>query len=308
MPIHVSDLSRRRFLLHGSAGAAGLAFLSGARDAVAADRVADPNLFAWLSDTHIPESDQIEARGVNMTANLRQVVGELRSLETRPSGVLINGDCAYLKGLPGDYANLAACLAPLAEAGFPLHLTMGNHDDRGPLYDALSDQRPDDPPIESKHVSLIESPHANLFLLDSLREVNVVTGELGQQQLRWLAAALDAHADKPAVIIAHHNPQFEPPAANRPWSGMLDTDDLFEVLTSRDHVKAVVFGHTHRWTVGEHQGIHLINLPPVAYVFADAMPNGWVSARMRPDGIDLELRTIDANHSRSGERVTLAWR
>src|SRR5690606_25576581 len=101
---------------------------------------------------------------------------------------------------------------PLSEAGLPLHLTMGNHDDRAPLYQALAAQRPSDPPVDSKHVSVIESPHANWFLLDSLYQVNVVTGELGAEQLAWIEKELDARQDKPAIVMAHHNPQFDPPA------------------------------------------------------------------------------------------------
>lgn len=111
-----------------------------------------------------------------MTANLQQVVREITTLSTKPSGVLLNGDCAYSRGLPEDYANLAACVAPLDQAGLTLHVTMGNHDDRRPLYAALKTQEPERPMVDSKHVTVIETPHANWFLLDSLTQVNVVTG------------------------------------------------------------------------------------------------------------------------------------
>ena len=76
------------------------------------------------------------------TAARTITVGEITALPVKPAGVFINGDCAYLKGLPDDYANLAQCVAPLSAAGLPLHVTMGNHDDRGPLYQALQTQQP----------------------------------------------------------------------------------------------------------------------------------------------------------------------
>jgi predicted phosphodiesterase len=303
MPLHVTTLGRRDFLIAGGLATFGLA--TGQR--VWADDASDANRIALLSDTHIPESADVVARGVNMTANLRQVVAELVSLTPRPSGVLINGDCAYLKGLPADYANLAACVAPLANADLPLHLTMGNHDDRGPLYDALSDQRPETPVVESKHISVLRMPHANFFLLDTLFQVNVVTGELGGEQLTWLAKTLDENSDKPAVIVAHHNPQFTPPEEGKPWGGVRDTEAWFATLTARPHVKAVVFGHTHNWSVSRHEGLHLINLPPVAYVFGETQPNGWVDARLRSDGIDLTLRTIDPADERHGTTTSLNW-
>ncbi len=303
MPIHVSPISRRTLLAGGSA-AASLAVLP---TGWAAEE-ADANVIALLADTHIPKRPDVEAREVNMTGNLRQVVGELSGLSTKPAGVIVNGDCAYLKGLPDDYANFASCIRPLAEAGLPLHVTMGNHDDRDPLYSALSTQRSDDSPVESKHVSIIETPHANLFLLDSLREVNVVTGELGGAQRAWLARALDAHRHKPAVVVAHHNPQFQDPPEGDRWTGLKDSTELFELLEEKKHVKAYVFGHTHRWSISERNGIHLINLPPVAYLFDAAMPNGWVRATLHDGGMDLELRAIDPAHKQHGQRVELAWR
>jgi 3',5'-cyclic-AMP phosphodiesterase len=303
MPIHVPPISRRSFLRQSVVATASLAVLQTGWGA----EPGDPHFFALLADTHIPERADVVARDVNMTGNLRHVVGQLCALGTTPAGVIINGDCAYLRGLPDDYANLAQCVAPLAEAGLSLHLTMGNHDDRGPCFDALSDQRSSISPVESKHVSVVESPHANLFLLDSLQEVNVVTGELGQAQLDWLGKALDERDDKPAVVIAHHNPQFTPPPEGNRWSGIQDSAEFFELISSKKQVKAYVFGHTHDWSISQRDGIHLINLPPVAYVFAAGKANGWVGARLRPDGIELALQTIDPDHPRNGERVELNW-
>lgn len=304
MPLHTVPLSRRRFLAQGAAAVAGLTVL---RSGWAAEAGKNPNLFALLSDTHIPASPDVAARDTNMTANLQQVVREVTALPTGPAGVILNGDCAYLKGLPEDYANLARCVAPLSEAGLPLHVTMGNHDDRGPLYDALRAQKPERPLLDSKHVTIIESPHANWFLLDSLTQVNVVTGELGVQQREWLAKALASRPDKPALVMAHHTPQFEPPAEGQPWTGIKDTAEFLELLSAHRHVKAFLFGHSHNWSITQRDRLQLINLPPVAYVFAKGKPNGWVLADVRENGLQLELRTIDPAHPQHRERVELTW-
>lgn len=308
MPLHVppSGLSRREFLVRGSAAVAGLAVL---RTSLAAPGAGgDPNRIALLSDTHIPETPDVVAREVNMTANLRKVVAQLVGEKAKPANVLVNGDCAYLKGQAADYANFAESVRPLSEAGYRLHLTMGNHDNRETLYGQLAAQRPADPPVASRHVSILECPHANWFLLDSLTVTNVVTGQIGDEQRRWLAAALDERKDKPAIVIAHHTPQFEPPPEGQKWGGIEDTAALFELLLPRKHVKAFVFGHSHNWAVAKKEDLHLVNLPPVAYVFAAGKPNGWVDAAMRPDGIDLTLHTLDPAHPQSGEKVALAWR
>ena len=303
MPLHLDPVSRRSFLAHSAAALAGISVLRTGWTAEPATVVR----LALLSDTHIPENPDVTAREVNMTTNLQQVVREVLAQQPQPSGVLINGDCAYLKGLPTDYQNLASCLAPIRDAGLPLHLTMGNHDNRDVLYEVIASQRPQQTLVNSKHVTVLETPVANWFLLDSLMEVNVVTGQLGEEQRGWLTKALDDRADKPAIVMAHHTPQFEAPPEGQRWGGIQDTAELFEILQARAHVKAYIYGHSHNWSVTRRERLHLINLPPVAYVFAAGKPNGWVSATVHASGLTLELRTIDPAHPQQGEKVELTW-
>ena len=50
-----------------------------------------------------------------------------------------------------------------------------------------------------------------------------------------------------------------------------------------------------------------MNLPPVAYVFNEGDPNGWIDAQAQPGGLRLELNCIDRNHPENGKRVELTW-
>ncbi len=304
MPLHLSRLSRRSFLAQGAVAVAGLTVLP---NGFGAEGKANPNQLALLSDTHIPSAADFTTRETNMTSNLKQVVREVTALEVKPAGVIVNGDCAYLKGLPADYANFSQCIAPLSEAGLPVHLTMGNHDDRGPLFEALKSQKPERPLLESKHVSIVEMPHATWFLLDTLTKTDVVTGELGDAQREWLAKALVSRSDKPALVMAHHTPQFEPPTDGKVWGGIKDTAEFVELLEGFKHVKAFIFGHSHDWSIKKRGNLQLVNLPPVAYVFAAGKPNGWVLAEIGESRLTLKLRTIDPRHAQNGERVELAW-
>lgn len=288
-----------------AAGVTGLATLE---SAWASRQQPATNTLALLADTHIPSTPEVIARDTNMTSNLQHVVRELITLPAMPAHVIVNGDCALQKGLPEDYANFASCVKPLMDSGLSLHLTMGNHDNRESLYNAMANQQPEHPLVHAKHVGIVATPHANLFLLDTLTETGVVSGELGTPQLEWLTHSLDTNADKPAVIIAHHNPQFTPPADGGRWLGIVDTPRLFDRIMSRKHVKAYVFGHTHEWALSKWQDVHLIGLPPVAYVFGQGKPNGWVEATLRADGVVLQLHTIEETHPRNGEKTHLVWR
>lgn len=304
MPLHLPALTRRRFLQSGAAAFAGLAALPAGWGAEAP---VDPDCFALLADTHIAASAEEMFRDTNMADNLRRVTADVLARPHKPAAVIVNGDCAFRRGLSGDYQNFSGLIAPFAEAGLPVHLTLGNHDDRASLYNVLTWQRPRETPVTSKHVGVVESPHANWFLLDSLFQVNVVTGNLGELQRKWLARALDDRRDKPAIVVAHHTPQFEPPPEGKPVGGLQDTAEFFELLGQRPHVKAFIYGHSHVWEHSRRNNLHLVNLPPVAHVFTPGLPNGWVEARLTAGGLNLTLHTLDPNHEQSEQRVELAW-
>ena len=55
-------------------------------------------------------------------------------------------------------------------------------------------------------------------------------------------------------------------------------------------------------------GLHLVNLPPVAYVFREGDPAGWVHATLERKGMRMEFRCLDASHKAHGQVVNLRWR
>jgi predicted phosphodiesterase len=127
---------------------------------------------------------------------------------------------------------------------------------------------------------------------------------LGHEQLDWLAKSLDAHQEKPALVLVHHNPGL-----NGGNMGLKDTLPFLQIIRPRKQVKAYIYGHTHHWQVTQDpSGIHFINLPPVAYVFHDGDPSGWVHTTLKQDGMRLELRSLDPNHKAHGETHDLPWR
>jgi len=300
MPISLLP-TRRRFLLSAVAGGALLARGLHAAE----DKVVDDTRFALLADTHIPTDSATVASKVNMADNLRGVVDQLLALEKRPMATLIIGDCAHLEGKVGDYKLLGELLAPLGKADFPVHLGLGNHDHRQNCLDAFPASDGTLHAEVERRVMVLPSRFANWFLLDSLDLVNKTPGLLGEKQLKWLAKALDAHADKPAIIAVHHHPTRLPPS-NVP--GLMDTDALLDLTAGRKQVKAIFFGHTHRWETSKYEGMHLVNLPPVAYVFAQEKPNGWVDCHLSAEGATLKLLCHDKGHSQHGETTELAWR
>lgn len=300
MPISFPPLSRRQWI-KGSLAAA-----IAPRFAVAASEQ-DPELWVLFSDTHIAADVKLEARGTVMGDNMARCVNQVLDIGQKPFGVLVNGDCAYLDGQQADYDTFVKLIEPLRDAAIQVHCTLGNHDDRKHFIGAMTG--PEDPrPVEGKHVEVLSSATMNWVLLDSLKEVNKVPGELGAAQLGWLDRVLASSPDKPTVVMAHHNPQGPVPEGKKP-GGLLDSDAMFEVLAKHKKVKAFVYGHSHNWEHKRHEktGLHLVNLPPVAYVFSPDRPNGWVAARATAQKLELELRALNPAHDQHGQKVEIAW-
>jgi 3',5'-cyclic-AMP phosphodiesterase len=300
MPIHLLKPThhRRRFLATVSATA--IAGVS----CVYADEAAS-DLVYLLNDTHIGENQPPDSP---VPSNMRQAVVELVQRDRKPSCVLINGDLALKDGQPGDYRHFAQLLAPLRESGINVYLTLGNHDNREVFYEVMKSEHTQVPTVESRHISIVKTKYANFFLLDSLTETMVTQGTIGPEQRIWLATALDAHSHMPAIIVAHHNPRLGGDPLHFP-GGLIDSEELWEVLATRRHVKAYVHGHIHDRNLAEYQGIHIINTPATSYVAdRNKATTGWTSLRLTDHGVTLTTHTTDKSHPWNMEQETLVWR
>ncbi len=301
MPIHLPPLSRRAFLGRSLAAGAGLLL---SPPLYAAGKPTAKHSWAFFSDTHIAADRARIARSTNMAANLAAVTRDLLALPERPAGVFVTGDCAWNSGEPGDYSTFADLLEPLRREHLPVHLLLGNHDNRERFWTAFAGERRAHRPLIDQQVALIKTPEVNWFLLDSLAKTLYTRGVAGTEQLNWLTKSLDKNRGQPAVILIHHNLDSDEKSI-----GLEDTEELLKVIRPRRQVKACIFGHTHNWGVTqEASGIHLVNLPPTAYIFRAGQPSGWVRAELEGEGMKLELRCVDQSHKDHGQVVTLVWR
>jgi 3',5'-cyclic-AMP phosphodiesterase len=303
MPFHLPPITRRRFLA-GSL-AAGAAALS-PRCLAAAEAPADPDYFVLMADTHLMGRRKDERHGVKPVPAFEQAVNDILALRKRPAGLIVAGDCAHEDA--AGYVTLQKLLKPLRQAGLSIHLTIGNHDIRDKFQAAFPDMKfhpivQENEKTPSKLASVWETPQANWFLLDSVVRPKIQTGEFGAAQLAWLANALDARPDKPALIVAHH--QLDPLSK---FNGLHDTPAFLKVVLRRKQVKAYFYGHTHIWGMTELSHIHVVNLPVMAWRFDATQPRGFVTLRLRPDGATLALRTLDHKDVRNGRKFELAWR
>lgn len=300
MPITLPPLTRRDWIqksLTASFAACAPGWLAAAEKG--------PETWVLFSDSHIAADAALQARGITMAENLKRCVNQALALKQKPFGVIVNGDCVYLEGLKEDYATFGELIAPLREASLPVHCTLGNHDDRKNFMAAFTGPE-DVRPVEGKHVKVLSSATLNWVLLDSLDQTNHTPGLLGETQLGWLDRTLRDLPNKPTVVICHHQYQEVVPEGKK-ISGLLDGEALFKVLGGHKKVRAYVYGHTHTWEHKQHEatGIHLVNLPPVGYVFDAKRPSGWVLARVEGENLEFELRSLNPNHEEHRQKVVI---
>src|SRR5271169_839987 len=160
MPIHLAPISRRQFFKRSLAAGAGLALGS---ELLAAAKPTNAQFWALLSDTHLAADRTRLERGINMTEHFLAVSRELRDLPENPAAVLINGDCAFSSGETADYSLLADLLMPLREAQMPIHLALGNHDNRERFWGAFQEEQATHRPLADRQTALIRTGYANWF-------------------------------------------------------------------------------------------------------------------------------------------------
>ncbi len=302
MPVTVPQLSRREFLKRAALAGATMAFTPSSHAALFG-KSRDKHTFVFFSDAHIAADAATVSRKVNMADNLAACVRELAAWPVKPATVIVNGDLAFKSGLPEDYATFGRLIEPI-RALAPIHLSLGNHDERDHFWQAFPHDATKLKSVPQKQAGTFSSDRANWFLLDSLDVTDATPGEAGPAQLAWLARELDARRGKPAIIVCHHNLQTPGVTA-----GLKDTAAFEELFARHRQVKAFIFGHTHNWQIERHaSGVLLINLPPTGYVFAEGRPSGWVRATLARDGMEIELRSLDPNHPEHAQVKHLKWR
>lgn len=219
-------------------------------------------LIAHLTDPHVRRPGEKMADRVPSDELLTAAVTVLAAMDPPPNLVVLTGDLVNdgdrPGGAPEQYQHLAEILSSLVRGPrrIPLVVVPGNHDDRamirthlGPLLDdgmidpAAAAHAPMTFVIENLHAHSDEPP-LRLIGLDTLVPGHH-HGELGDNQLEWLAGTLAAHSTTPTLVIQHH-PPFTTGIDHMDAMGLRDAAALEEILTAHPQVLAVLCGHLHR--------------------------------------------------------------
>ncbi|MBP7050732.1 MAG: metallophosphoesterase [Phycisphaerae bacterium] len=285
-------MNRRQFLKSGLAWAVGVAALGPTR--LLGDDRDQCTRWAFLSDTHVAPDPDNRYRGFYPYRNLREIAGQIAY--NPPDGIIVTGDLARLRGQTAAYDNLKTLLAPVTEQR-PVYLGLGNHDKRNDFTEVFGGSTDVGMTVENKCVAAAVAGPMRLIVLDSLI-MDRAAGLLGRPQRTWLKNFLEACDDRPTILFFHHRPRID----------LLDTRRLFDIIAPCAKVKAVVYGHSHKFRFSQYKGIHLINLPATGYNMSGKQPVGWVEARLTDKGGQFTLHALWGNRKLNGCTENLCWR
>jgi len=301
--IFYKSMNRRSFIKTSLAVCGSLITIGAGNSFGSSKKGKEGTRWAFLADTHITTVDDSDNPPgghycYNPHGNLRRVISEV--ISASPDGVVIAGDLARLMGKLDNYAVLKRLLNPAAEKT-PVLMALGNHDDRGNFLKVFDKTPAGKQRVRNKHVIVVERPPVRLIILDSLFYVNKVPGLLGQAQRRWLQDYLKKCDDTPTILCVHHT-------LGDSDGCLLDVPRLYRIIKPIRKVKAIVYGHSHRYGFSEFEGIHLINVPATGYSFNSNVPVGWVEAQLTANGGDFTLHVAAGNKEKDGSVKRLKWR
>lgn len=209
-------------------------------------------LIAQISDLHLG-MDPADAGELN-ARRLKAVLHDIFARDVTPDRLIVSGDLTD----QGSAAGYAEVRAALAEVPVPVHLMLGNHDNRATFRAAF----PDAPIADGFAQSVIDLPELRILLLDTLEEGRH-GGGFCETRAAWLTARLAEAGDKPVMVVCHHPPfatgvDWMTSGADDPWRLRL------EQALGVGNVIGVFSGHIHRAMLTMRGGRVLATCPPVA--------------------------------------------
>lgn len=202
--------------------------------------------FLHLTDTHLVPPGQL-LYGSDPQRRLQAAVRSMAAEHADAAFCIVTGDLAHL-GEPLAYAALQDALTSLP---MPVHLMIGNHDDRA----AFCRQFPAAPLDEAGFVQQALPFAQGLLLMLDTHEPGVSHGVYCPSRCHWLAGRLRDSGDAP-VWIAMHHPPFDVGLPSMDAIGLRDAAAFAEVLAPhRPRVRHLFFGHVHRPISGSWRGV-----------------------------------------------------
>lgn len=205
--------------------------------------------FVVLSDLHLVPEGELSMT-LDTTARLEAAVEAINARYSGFDFVVLAGDLAD-KGQADAYRRLQAIVDRIR---VPVHITLGNHDDRPTFLDIFGAELAAE---TGKVDKVIDAEGYRVILLDS-SEPGRVDGVLEMTQIDWLRARLAEAKDRPVIVVLHHNANALHISSDT--IRILEPDAFIEALKTHPDVRQVIAGHVHLTSAATYRGLPFTTL------------------------------------------------
>lgn len=201
--------------------------------------------FIHLTDTHVIGGGRT-LYGANPARRLARAVDSINAEHGDAEFVVVTGDLTHW----GDAGAYAAFAAEIGRLAMPVHLMMGNHDER----DAFTEAFPEAPRDENGFVqSAFNTGRGRMLLLDT-KAPGTHAGAFCAARRAWLRDQLDGF-DGPVFLFMHH-PPFDIGIHGMDTIKLEEPEAFHDVIAPyKARIRHLFFGHAHRATFGNWRGV-----------------------------------------------------
>jgi 3',5'-cyclic-AMP phosphodiesterase len=205
--------------------------------------------FVVLSDLHLVEEGALSV-GLDTAHRMQLAVDCINTRYADADLCIIAGDLADL-GQEAAYHRLRALTAQIS---IPTYITLGNHDDRPTFLSVFGAEMLAE---TGKVDHVIDIKGYRIVVLDS-SEPGRVDGVLTAVQMDWLRARLAEAADRPVIVILHHNANALHIEADD--IKLLDDAPFIAALKTHADIRQVIAGHVHLTSTATYHGLPFTTL------------------------------------------------
>jgi 3',5'-cyclic AMP phosphodiesterase CpdA len=205
-------------------------------DAAAAEAGASPFTFLQISDSHVGFD---KPANPNALGTLQEAIAKVNAMPTRPAFMIHTGDITHLSK-PAEFDNADQAIR---EARLDVHYVPGEHDiideDRGKAYLDRYGKN-------AKGAGWYSFDQAGVHFIGLVNVVDLKgggLGNLGAEQLAWLADDLNGKADSTPIVVFAHIPLW---VVYAQWGWGTDDGVRALELLKRFGSVTVLNGHIHQ--------------------------------------------------------------
>lgn len=205
-------------------------------DAAAAEAVASPFTFLQISDSHVGFD---KPANPNALGTLQEAIAKVNAMPTKPAFMIHTGDITHLSK-PTEFDNADQAIR---EARLDVHYVPGEHDiideDRGKAYLDRYGKN-------AKGAGWYSFDQAGVHFIGLVNVVDLKgggLGNLGAEQLAWLADDLKGKADSTPIVVFAHIPLW---VVYAQWGWGTDDGARALELLKRFGSVTVLNGHIHQ--------------------------------------------------------------